>query len=123
MIEAEAIFLNHVRTVSGNRKPLYLAVHRRKRGGIPSGTCAGIYVLGFCRQRQIDTEDLALTERMEFTTTPDGKNRLARVSIHIDLPPGFPEKYKNAIVKTAGLCSVKKVLIDPSEFEITARLA
>ena len=87
------------------------------------GTCAGIYVLSFCLQRQIATEGLALTQRMEFITAPDGKNRLARVSIHLDLPPGFPEKYKNAIVKTAGLCSVKKVLMDPPKFEITARLA
>jgi len=30
------------------------------------GTCAGIYILSFCQQRQIDTEGLALTQRMEF---------------------------------------------------------
>jgi ribosomal protein S12 methylthiotransferase accessory factor len=42
-------------------------------------------------------------------------------AIEIDLPPGFPEKYRNAIIKTAGLCSVKKVIMDPPEFEITAR--
>jgi len=37
----------------------------------------------------------------------------------IDLPAGFPEKYRNAIVKTAGLCTVKKVLMDPPEFVIS----
>ena len=84
------------------------------------GTCAGIYVLSFCRQRQIDTEGLALTQHMEFTTDENGKGRLARISMEIDLPPGFPEKYRNAIVKAAGLCSVKKVIMDPPEFEITA---
>ena len=86
------------------------------------GTCAGIYVLSFCQQRHIATEGLALTQRMEFTPAPDGKKRLARVAIEIDLPRGFPEKYRNAIVKTAGLCSVKKVIMDPPEFVITARV-
>ena len=87
------------------------------------GTCAGIYVLSFCQQRQIATEGLALTQRMEFATTEDGKSKLAKVAIEIDLPPGFPEKYRNAIIKTADLCSVKKVIMDPPEFEITARMA
>ena len=86
------------------------------------GTCAGIYVLSFCQQRQISTEGLELTQRMEFAITEDGKNKLAKVSIEIDLPPGFPEKYRNAIVKAAELCAVKKVIMDPPEFEITAKM-
>ncbi len=84
------------------------------------GTCAGIYVLSFCQQRQIATEGLSLTQRMEFAIAEDGKNKLSKVAIEISLPPGFPEKYRNAIVKTAGLCSVKKVIMDPPKFEITA---
>lgn len=84
------------------------------------GTCAGIYVLSFCQQRQIATEGLALTQRMEFSHAEDGKRKLAKVALEIILPNGFPKKYRNAIVKTAGLCSVKKVLMDPPEFEITA---
>jgi putative redox protein len=87
------------------------------------GTCAGIYVLNFCQQRQIATEGLALIQRMEFITTGDGNKRLSKVAIDINLPPGFPEKYHNAIVKAAGLCSVKKVIMDPPEFVITARPA
>ncbi len=83
------------------------------------GTCAGIYVLSFCQQRQIATEGLALTQTMAFSVGTDGKNRLVRVTMEITLPPGFPEKYRNAIVKTAELCTVKKVLMDPPEFVIT----
>jgi len=83
------------------------------------GTCAGIYILSFCQQRQIDTEGLALTQRMEFIAGEDGKRKLSRVEMKIDLPAGFPEKYRNAIVKTAGLCTVKKVLMDPPEFVIS----
>lgn len=86
------------------------------------GTCAGIYVLSFCQQRQIATEGLAMTQRMVFETADDGKKRLATVALDIDLPPGFPEKYRNAIVTTARLCSVKKVLMNPPEFVITTRV-
>lgn len=85
------------------------------------GTCAGIYVLSFCQQRHINTEGLALTQRMEFIEA-DGRKRLARIVIEIDLPPGFPEKYQKAIAKAAGLCSVKKVIMDPPEFVITTRV-
>ncbi|MDA8430446.1 MAG: OsmC family protein [Geobacteraceae bacterium] len=86
------------------------------------GTCAGIYVLSFCQQRGIDTEGMLLTQQMEFSIDDTGKKRLSRLTIDILLPPGFPEKYLNAIVKTAELCTVKKVMSDPPEFIITASL-
>jgi ribosomal protein S12 methylthiotransferase accessory factor len=87
------------------------------------GTCAGIYVLSFCQQRNIDTEGLLLTQKMEFSIDETGKKRLSRVILDIMLPPGFPEKYHNAIVKTAELCTVKKVIMEPPEFVITTHLA
>ena len=86
------------------------------------GTCAGFYVLSFCQQRGIDTTGMSLTQQMEFSLDPAGKKRLSRVSIDILLPPGFPEKYRNAVVKTAELCTVKKVITDPPEFLITASM-
>jgi ribosomal protein S12 methylthiotransferase accessory factor len=86
------------------------------------GTCAGIYVLGFCQQRDIDTTGLSLTQHMEFGTDETGRKKLAKIRIEILLPPGFPEKYRNAIVKAAELCTVKKVISDPPEFEITATM-
>lgn len=86
------------------------------------GTCAGIYVLSFCQQREIDTHGLELTQRMEYTVAEDGKRRIAKVFIEIHLPKGFPEKYINAVEKAAGLCAVKKAIMEPPEFEITAQL-
>jgi ribosomal protein S12 methylthiotransferase accessory factor len=86
------------------------------------GTCAGIFVLGFCQQREIATEGLGLTQRMIFADDAEGRRKLAKVVLDITLPAGFPEKYRNAIVKTAGLCSVKKALMNPPEFEINALL-
>lgn len=85
------------------------------------GTCAGIYALSFCQQRGIATEGMSLTQRAEYAVAADGKRRLARVAIEITLPPGFPEKYRNAIVKSAELCAVKKAIMDPPEFAVTAR--
>lgn len=84
------------------------------------GTCAGIYVLSFCQQRGIDTEGMLLTQNMEFNPDEDGKNRLSRLTLDILLPPNFPEKYRNAIVKTAELCTVKKVISNPPEFIVNA---
>lgn len=86
------------------------------------GTCAGIYVLSFCQQRGISTDGLSLTQRMEFTDEETGKKRLSKVMLDIMLPLDFPEKYRNAIVKTAELCSVKKVVMNPPEFIIKAHL-
>jgi putative redox protein len=86
------------------------------------GTCAGIYVLSFCQQRGIATDGMFLTQQMEFSADKFGKNRLSKLNIDIMLPPGFPEKYRNAIVKTAELCTVKKVILDPPEFVITAHI-
>jgi len=86
-------------------------------------TCAGFYVLSFCHQRQIATEGLALAQKMEFSTSPDGRKKLARVAIEIGLPPGFPEKYRSAVVKAAEACAVKKAIMDPPEFAITASMA
>lgn len=82
-------------------------------------TCAGIYVLSFCQEREIQTEGLALTQRMEFGEV-EGKRKLERVVMDITLPAGFPEKYRKAVTKAAELCTVKKVLADPPEFVINA---
>jgi ribosomal protein S12 methylthiotransferase accessory factor len=86
------------------------------------GTCAGIYVLSFCQQRGIATEGMSLSQQMEFTTDEDGKNRLAKVAILINLPPGFPDKYRNAIIKTAELCTVKMAIMNPPEFVISTHM-
>ncbi|MCA1785274.1 MAG: osmotically inducible protein OsmC, partial [Desulfobacteraceae bacterium] len=47
---------------------------------------------------------------------------IEKVNIQISLPPGFPKKYKSAIVKTAGLCTVKRNIFNPPEFQVTAEI-
>jgi putative redox protein len=81
------------------------------------GTCAGFYALNFCRQRNLDAEGLALTltpERGE-----DGK-RVARIGIRIVLPPAFPSKYRDAILRAVDQCKVKRHILEPPQFEVTA---
>jgi putative redox protein len=79
------------------------------------GTCAGIYVLGFCQARGISTEGLKLTQEMEFDSAT---HRLAKVKLTIHLPPGFPERYVQSVMRAADLCAVKKSILNPPEFEI-----
>ena len=79
------------------------------------GTCAGIYVLGFCQQRGISTEGIRIVQRMHN----DPFTRLVgKVELEIQLPPEFPEKYKTSLIRTAELCAVKKHFEHPPTFEI-----
>lgn len=79
------------------------------------GTCAGIYVLGFCRQRGLPTEGIRLTQRMEGDRTT---GLVGRIAIDIHVPPDFPEKYHAALVRAADQCAVKKHLEHPPKFEV-----
>ena len=79
------------------------------------GTCAGVYVLGFCKQRGISTEGIQIIQRMEsnpFTGMID------RINLEIQVPAEFPEKYKEALVRVAGQCAVKKLFENPPDFNI-----
>jgi putative redox protein len=84
------------------------------------GTCAGIYVLGFCRQRGLPTEGLKLVQRME---TDRATGLVGKIALDIQLPPGFPDKYKAAVIKSAEQCAVKKHLEHPPVFEVTTTAA
>ncbi|HZV81505.1 MAG TPA: OsmC family protein, partial [Geobacteraceae bacterium] len=83
-------------------------------------TCAGVYVEDFCNHRGIPTGNITLHQSAEFELDNEGKHRLARVSLRIDLPDDFPEKYRAAVVRVAELCAVKKIIHNPPEFHVTA---
>lgn len=79
------------------------------------GTCAGIYVLGFCQQRGIDTEGIQIVQRM----VPGAQMGLiGKIELEIQVPPDFPEKYHAALINSASKCLVKRHLENPPEFEI-----
>ena len=79
------------------------------------GTCAGIYVLSFCKQRGLPTENLRIVQRMNFNPAT---HLVDQIELDIQLPPGFPEQYKEAVVRSAQLCAVKKHLENPPEFDV-----
>jgi putative redox protein len=79
------------------------------------GTCAGIFVLGFCQQRGIDTQGIELVQSLDY----DPNTRMVKkINLEIKLPPSFPEKYKNAVIQSANLCAVKKHMEIPPEFNV-----
>lgn len=83
-------------------------------------TCAGYFVLKFCQSRGIPTEGIYLTQRIEADTMTHG---LAAVHIDVHTPQGFPEKYRDAVLRAADQCAVKRTLLDPPEISVTLRPA
>lgn len=84
------------------------------------GTCVGYYVLSFCRERGIPTEQAQISMSTEKDT---GTGLIGKISIEIHLPPEFPARYRQAVEKAAGLCAVKKHLQQPPRIEINAHVA
>jgi ribosomal protein S12 methylthiotransferase accessory factor len=80
------------------------------------GTCAGIYVLGFCNQRGISAEGIRIVQSLEVNRMT---GLVGKVNLDIQLPPEFPEKYKTAVIRSAEQCAVKKHFENPPQFEIT----
>ena len=83
------------------------------------GTCAGIYIVYFCEKHGIDTSNIKL--RLEFDKN-EKKHLIEAIHIHVDLPPDFPPKYKAAVIKAAELCTVKRNILDPPKFDISAEI-
>ena len=81
------------------------------------GTCAGIYVLSFCKQRNIATDGLEIVQRMD---TDPLTHMIKKITLDINLPLGFPAQYREAVIRAADQCAVKKHIIDPPVFEINA---
>ena len=80
------------------------------------GTCAGIYVLGFCRQRGLPADDIRIVERVHSNPMT---GMVEKIDLEIQVPPTFPEKYRDSLIRSAELCAVKKHLENPPKFGIT----
>ena len=79
------------------------------------GTCAGIYVLGFCQNRGIPTDGIRIMQRMDRDMMT---GLVSKVTLEIQVPPSFPEKYHAALVRSASQCAVKKHLENPPKFNV-----
>jgi len=83
------------------------------------GTCAGIYVLGFCRQRGLPTDGITL--KQVINTSPV-TGMVDDVKITINVPASFPSKYYDALIRSADQCAVKKHLENPPKIEVETQV-
>lgn len=84
------------------------------------GTCAGIYVLSFCQQRGLPTDGMRIIQRM---TRNPMTHLIEAVELDIQLPADFPEKYRDAVIRSAEQCAVKKHLESPPRFNVHTSVA
>lgn len=83
------------------------------------GTCAGIYVLGFCRQRNLPTDGIRIVQRNHPNPAT---GMMDNIELEIQVPPTFPEQYHAALIRSAELCKVKKTLEHPPSFDVTTKV-
>jgi putative redox protein len=80
------------------------------------GTCVGYFILKFCQERNIPTDKIKIIQKME--RNPE-TNLVNDIALEIKLPPDFPDKYKNALIKVAETCTVKKHLQNPPRIHVS----
>lgn len=78
-------------------------------------TCMGLYALRFCQERNLPTEGLGLTLE---PIRDEEKKMIGTVRVQLELPEGFPDKYRAAIERAVELCAVKKHIHEPPKFEL-----
>lgn len=79
------------------------------------GTCAGIFVLSFCQQRQLSTDGIRIVERIQQRQT---SHLVEMIELEIQVPASFPAKYYDALVRAADQCAVKRHLENPPQFNV-----
>jgi putative redox protein len=80
--------------------------------------CAGVYVLSFCMKRGLPTEGVRVVQSNDFDPET---HRLTNVRITIEVPKDFPEKYYDALIRSADQCAVKKAIANPPHFIVETK--
>jgi putative redox protein len=75
--------------------------------GIALGSCIALYVEQFCSARRIETEGLRVDVSQTTAKTP---SRVASYDVALHLPPGFPDRYREAVQHVARSCPVHNTL-------------
>jgi ribosomal protein S12 methylthiotransferase accessory factor len=79
------------------------------------GACAGAYALSFCKHHNIRTDGIYLRQIMHYD---EQKKGLSKIEIILHIPDSVPERYREALRRSADLCAVKRVILQPPEFEV-----
>ena len=82
-------------------------------------TCAGYYVLGYCVNHNLSTEGVRLIQHVE---SDPATGKTVKIGIEIQVPQGFPEKYHQALIRSAEQCKVKQLIENPPAFEVFAKV-
>jgi putative redox protein len=80
--------------------------------------CSGLYVLAFCQNRSIPLDGASVVMRMHKN---EKKKMIEKIDIELWVPPGFPEKYEKAVIRSVDSCAVKDHIIDAPDFEIVVK--
>lgn len=82
---------------------------------ISLATCAGIYVKVFCDRRGIDSSAIRIIQKHRYDLE---SRKMTGINLEIILPDNFPHKYREAVIKAADGCAVKRLLKNPPEIEV-----
>lgn len=80
------------------------------------GTCAGIYIKGFCDQRGINADSITIEMDDQYDPV---KRMITKFIMKIYVPSDFPSQYDEAVIRSAALCAVKRHLHPDIENDIT----
>ncbi|MBN1371874.1 MAG: OsmC family protein [Anaerolineaceae bacterium] len=84
------------------------------------GTCAGIYVLGFCKQRGLPTDGVRIIQRVHSNPMT---GMVGEIEMEIQVPQDFPQKYYDSLVRSVNQCAVKKHMETPPKFNVFTKAA
>ena len=69
------------------------------------------------REYGIPLENVKVTQQIERDSET---HMVTGVTIRIDIPEDFPDKYRDSLVRAVDLCTVKKHIMNPPKFTIEA---
>lgn len=78
-------------------------------------TCAGYYVMEFCKKRGMSWEKASLV--CKKVVNPE-KKKIEKLILEVRLPKDFPDKYREAVIRAVDICSVKRYMLDPFDFDV-----
>ena len=79
-------------------------------------TCAGFFAVKFCRARNLESEGMKLSMKYDWDKE---QKRYPKMTLELQLPDNFPDKYHSAILRAMDQCVVKQHILNPPEFEIS----
>jgi len=84
------------------------------------GTCVAYFVQQFLVTRGVDPTGLEVAVGVAGAPNP---HRIGRFEVHLRVPAGMPERYREAVVRAAETCTVHHTLVHKPEIAVTVEEA